>query len=359
MNPEQNGICESPFYSIEIRSGGKVNLCSPAFMKYEDCYLGNIFEQDFSEIWNCTKAREFRRLAMQSKHPFCNRVKCNMLYNVHTKPDIDVSSGFSEVIPTYPTHVVFSHDPQCNVRCIFCRDEHIHNTPEQLKELDSHIESHYLPLCRDAKIVKMQGAGEIFASKHSRNLIKAIAQRYPEIKFHIQSNGTLFDKKNCDDLGITNRLHKAVICAHATTKTTYNKLVLDGNFERVMKNIEWLGSLKKEGRLKYLYLGFVVSAINYREMNDYVLLARAHGAESYFVELRIENEPTFREEKKLAITDKRHPEYNRLCRLLKDPVFSSSDCHLDLVFKNMRPVTMFTRIRNRMRKKFGVSGERG
>ncbi|MDR3302764.1 MAG: hypothetical protein LBT01_09610 [Spirochaetaceae bacterium] len=113
--------------------------------------------------------------------------------------------------------------------------------------------------------------------------------------------------------------------------------MLDGNFERVMKNIEWLGSLKKEGRLKYLYLGFVVSAINYREMKDYVLLARAHGAESYFVELRIENEPTFREEKKLVITDKRRPEYNRLCRLLKDPVFSLSDCHLDLVFKNVCP----------------------
>jgi MoaA/NifB/PqqE/SkfB family radical SAM enzyme len=340
--------CQNLFYSIEVRANGKVNLCSPAFIDYDDCYIGNIFEQDFESIWNGDKAREFRRLALEGKYPYCHTGKCNMLVGLMFKPDIDVSGGFSEVIPSYPTHVVFSHDPQCNVRCIFCRDEHIHNTSEQLKEMDAHIESHYLPLCRDAKIVKMQGAGEIFASKHSRNLIKAIAQKYPEIKFHIQSNGTLFDKKNCDDLGITNRLHKAVVCAHATTKTTYNKLVLDGNFERVMRNIEWLGSLKKKGELTYLYLGFVVSAINYREMKDYVLLARKHGAESYFVELRIENEPTFREEKKLAITDKRHPEYNRLCRLLKDPVFSSSDCHLDLVFKNMRPVSPLDRIKYRM-----------
>jgi MoaA/NifB/PqqE/SkfB family radical SAM enzyme len=348
MESKYEGICESPFYSIEVRSDGKVNLCSPAFIKYEDCYIGNIFEQDFSEIWNCLKAREFRRLAMQHNHPYCNRHKCAMLYNVHTKPDIDVSGGFSEFIPTYPTHVVFSHDPQCNVRCIFCRDNHIHNTAEQVKEMDSKIESHYLPLCRDAKIVKMQGAGEIFASRHSRNLIKAIAGRYPDIQFHLQSNGTLFDKENCDELGITDRLYKAVICAHAVTKATYDKLVLDGSFDKVMKNIEWLGSLKKAGKLKYFYLGFVVSAINYREMKDYVLLARQHGAEAYFVELRIENEPTHREEKKLAITDKRHPEYNRLCRMLKDPVFSSPGCHLDLVFKTMRPVSFFIRMKDRI-----------
>jgi MoaA/NifB/PqqE/SkfB family radical SAM enzyme len=350
MESKRKTICESPFYSIEVRANGKVNLCSPAFIRYEDCYIGNIFEQDFSEIWNGPKAREFRSLAIQHNHPYCNRAKCNMLYNVHTKPDIDVSGGFSEIIPVYPTHVVFSHDPQCNVRCIFCRDAHIHNTAEQLKEMDSKIESHYLPLCRNAKIVKMQGAGEIFASRHSRNLIKAIAQKYPNIQFHLQSNGTLFDRENCDELGITGRLYKAVICAHAVTKATYDKLVLDGNFERVMQNIAWLGSLKKAGKLKYFYLGFVVSAVNYWEMKDYVLLARRHGAEAYFVELRIENEPTVREEKKLAITDKRHPEYNRLCKALRDPVFSSPDCHLDLVFRNLHPVSIFTRIKNRMGK---------
>jgi MoaA/NifB/PqqE/SkfB family radical SAM enzyme len=346
-------ICQNLFYSIEVRSEGKVNLCSPAFIDYNDCYIGNIFEQDFAAIWNGEKARKLRKLALENKYPYCRIEKCKMLCaELMFKPDIDVSGGFSEIIPTYPTHVVFSHDPQCNVRCIFCRDAHIHNTAEQIREMDSKIKSHYLPLCRNAKIVKMQGAGEIFASRHSRNLIKAIAQKYPDIQFHLQSNGTLFDRENCDELGITGRLYKAVICAHAVTKETYDKLVLDGNFERVLQNIAWLGSLKKEGKLKYFYLGFVVSAVNYREMKEYVLLARRYGAEAYFVELRIENEPTFREEKKLAVTDKRHPGYNRLCKTLRDPVFSSPDCHLDLVFKNMRPVSIFTRIKNRMEKNF-------
>jgi MoaA/NifB/PqqE/SkfB family radical SAM enzyme len=322
------------------------------FINYEDCYIGNVFEANFENIWNGEKAREFRKLAMDGKYPWCRTDKCAMLADLMFKPDIDVSGGFSEIISSYPTHVVFTHDAQCNVRCIFCRDRHIVNTPEQIKELDAKIESHYLPLCRDAKIVKMQGAGELFASRHSRNLIKAIARRYPAVKFHIQSNGTMFDKENCDELGITARIHKAVICAHAVTKATYDKIVLDGNFERVMRNIEWLGSLKKEGRLKYFYLGFVVMAVNYKEMEDYILLARRNGAEAYFVELRIENEPTFREEKKLAITDRRHPEYNRICKMLKNPVFSSPDCHLDLVFRNMRPLPFFEQVKARMTAKW-------
>jgi MoaA/NifB/PqqE/SkfB family radical SAM enzyme len=166
--------------------------------------------------------------------------------------------------------------------------------------------------------------------------MQAIAARYPDIQFHIQSNGILFSRENCDKLGLTNRLHKAVICAHAATKETYDKMVIDGNFDSVMRNIEWLGGLKKSGKLKYFYLGFVVTALNYREMKDYVLLGRKHGAESYFVELRIENEPTHREEKKLAITDTRHPEYHKFLKLLRDPLFDSPDCHLDLVFENMR-----------------------
>jgi len=331
--------CQNLFYSVEVRENGKINLCSLAFMNYEDCYIGNLFEENFEDFWNGEKVRNLRRMAFDGQYPHCKSDKCSMLVGLMFKPDIDVSGGFSEYIKSYPTHVVFTHDSQCNVNCVFCGNIQKSYPAEKVKEMDSRIETHFLPLCRDAKIVKLQGAGEVFASKHSRNLTKAIAQKYPNIKFHIQSNGIFFDKRNCDDLGITDRLHKAVICAHATKEKTYGKLVKGGNFKPVLKNIEWLGSLKKEGKLKFFYMGFIVTAFNYKEMKDYIMIARKAGAEVYFVQLRIENQWLEKNERRVAITNESHPKYNDLVRRLQDPIFTSPDVHLDAVFKTLKPIT--------------------
>jgi polysaccharide pyruvyl transferase WcaK-like protein/MoaA/NifB/PqqE/SkfB family radical SAM enzyme len=339
-------ICNALFYTIEVRENGFINLCSLAFIDPENCVLGSIFERPFDELWNGERALKIRKYALEGKYPYCATKQCHVCYKIRTTPDIDDSGGFAEFINSYPTHVTFSHDFQCNVTCIFCRDCMRYNTPAQTKALDEKIEKYYLPLCKNAKIVKLQGSGEVFASRHSRNLVKAIAKKYPDVKFHIQSNGIMFDKKNLDELGITERLYKAVICAHAATKETYDKHVINGNFEAVMKNIEWLGELKKSGRLPHFELGFVVTAYNYQEMKDYVRLAQKHGALAYFVELRVENEPTFREEKRLAITDPRHPKHNHLIRLLKDDIFNSPDCLIDIIFKELEPVSLGTRIKN-------------
>ena len=52
-----------------------------------------------------------------------------------------------------------------------------------------------LPILKQAEIVSLNGAGEALASKHGKKLIKAIAEKYPDIKFELRTNGILCCKK--------------------------------------------------------------------------------------------------------------------------------------------------------------------
>ena len=92
---------------------------------------------------------------------------------------------------------------------------------------------------------------------YSQKIIKKAAQMYPNLKFELLTNGLLFNEKFVDELGIVNKIERIVVSLHAARKTTYETIMRGSKYDLVHKNLEWIFSLKKSGKIKDVCLIFV------------------------------------------------------------------------------------------------------
>lgn len=194
--------------------------------------------------------------------------------------------------------------------------------------------------------VVLSGVGEALFSPHSRKLIKRISEIFPKVKFSLISNGILCDKKNLEELGIIDKLISITISLHATKKSTYDKLVVNGDFNKVINNLNFLSEMKKMGKLDKFILNFVVNSYNYKEMVPYVKMAQKIGATVGFLELlKLEtNEDVY---EKINIFDKHHPQYNSFVKVLKNPIFHSEICTINDTMLNLKPISIFELLKNK------------
>lgn len=318
-----NEVCTFPFTAAQISARGEVFVCCPPWCSSYS--FGNIFEQSFDEIWNGEKAKEFRRQFINENYKYCNLDLCVKDCSRDIKPTETVAK---------PETFIFCYDSVCNVKCIFCRSCH---EKQDLSYFDENMDSIIVDMLENAKNVVLSGVGEALFSPHSRKLIQRISQIYPDIKFSLISNGILCDEENLTELGIINNLLSVTISFHSVTKTTYNKLVKNGDFDKVIKNLEFLSNLKKSGKLQKFILNFVVNAYNYKEMADYIKLSEKYGATVGFLELlKLETNSNVFEE--LNICDMKHPKYNDFVKMMKNPVFKSDKCTINEEMLSLKPI---------------------
>ena len=323
-----NKFCKHPFHTIQIQNTGEVYCCCCYWTNFYS--FGNIFEKSFDEIWNGEKAKEFRKQFIENNYKYCNLEVCDP-YLQEFEPDYTAD---------YPKKVEFSYDRRCNVRCIFCRNEKNKEEEEYNRQKEKRIEENFdrifTPIIEKAEVVELNSAGELFASKHSIEIVKKIIKINPNIEFNIISNGILFTKENIDTIGLRKHLNTVIISMHASTEKTYNKLVEHGNFKALMENIKYLSKLKKEGSLQNLQLNFVVTAINYKEMKSFVKLAKKLNAKAFFINYhrQIDSDELMQ---KLDISLPTHQKYNSLVKLLKHPIFKEECCVLNDYLKELKP----------------------
>jgi MoaA/NifB/PqqE/SkfB family radical SAM enzyme len=182
----------------------------------------------------------------------------------------------------------------------------------------------------------MLASGEVFASRHGRALVKAITNTYPDIKFNIVSNGVLFDEKNYNELGLNEKLNQVTISVHSATKSTYDKLIRNGDYYRLWKNIRWLNNLKKEQKMNNLDLVFTITHINYLEMAKFAKQAIDLGIEFKFFEYRKEEGEFAKLYDIAAVWLPNNKYHKKFLKVLKNPVFDSSLCYLSDNIQKLR-----------------------
>ena len=333
---EKHAICTFPFDSAQISMQGDVFVCCPPWCNSYS--FGNIYEQSFDEIWNGEKAKEFRRQFINENYSICNLDLCVKDCSHKIIP--------LEVVPK-PKTFIFCYDSLCNVKCIFCRSCH---QKQDLSYFDENMDSIIENMLENAENVVLSGVGEALFSPHSRRLIKRISEKFPQVKFSLISNGILCDRENLEELGIIDKLISITISLHATKKETYDKLVINGDFNKVMNNLNFLSELKKERKLDRFILNFVVNAYNYKEMVPYMQMAQKIGATVGFLEL-LELETNKDIYEKINIFNERHPEFNKFVKVLKNPIFRSEICTINDCMLNIKPISFWKSLKYRFFKK--------
>ena len=313
-------FCTQPFNRIEIFEDGNVYNCCPQFVSYYS--IGNIYQTPFDEIWNGEKAIELRRKILNNDYSLCDDI-CNRKVN----NDIN-ENGYNVFVEKYPEEISISTDNICNIRCRMCRDKQMH-TEYNKDNVDEEIKKIWLPILKDARIVRFGCTGEPFASYKEIKLIQSAAQTYPNLKFHFHTNGILGTEEKLKELKVFNRIEKISISLHCASRETYNKIILDGNYDKVMSNIKLYSNMRKNNLIKEFRLIFVVFSENYKEMPDFVKLAKENNAKVEFWALRLnENTQIGQKFDDYSVINPKHKEHNQLIEILKQPIFQDRDVKL-------------------------------
>ena len=79
---------------------------------------------------------------------------------------------------------------------------------------------------------------------------------------------------------------KVAISVDAATEETYKKIRRGGNYSKLMSNLEYIAKKRKEGKIAYWRLNYVIQSINVNEIGLFVSIAEQLGVdEIYFHEI--------------------------------------------------------------------------
>lgn len=325
-------FCKRPFEEIEIHNTGEVYACCPNWNKFYS--LGNIFKDSFEDVWNSDKAIDLRARILNNDYSLCDYEGCAYLkqnyfpnrYEYECRPKMD----------TYPLTVKFVYDYECNIACSICRDKLKRLSDEELELLNSKIDTFFLPMLKSAKVLIINAYGDPFGSRHSRLVIKKAAEKYPNLKFDFHTNGILCDETHFKNLNITpEKIDKIRISIHAATAKTYDKIVRGGGiyFPQIIKNLKYLQRIRKQCDFP-VYIHFVITKFNYKEMPDFVKLAKKVNAIPCFWEFRQEN-CAYPNNDDNYIYREEHPLHKDFLKVLRNPILLTCKDNISPIIFNL------------------------
>lgn len=306
-------FCQHPFNRIEIYENGDVYNCCPPFINYYS--IGNIFKTPFDKIWNGEKIIELRKKILNSDFSLCNDI-CNRKNQDETN-----YRNYAEYVSEFPEEISISSDNRCNVKCRICRDEFFCTNYDKAK-IDEEIDNIWLPILKNAKLLRFGCSGEPFASYKEISLIKKAAQKYPNLKFHFHTNGILANEKLLKELNIYDRIDTITVSLHSSSRWTYNKIVVGGKYDKVMSNLKLYSTMKKENLINNFRMIFVVYSENYKDMIKFVKLATKLNATAEFWALRLVESTKIGENfDKYSIINKNHKSHKDFLKIINNPIF--------------------------------------
>jgi len=321
-----SGSCLAPFENIEIHSGGDIYPCCPDYLYNPPTAFGNIVDADFKDIWNGPRFNEIRQKILNNDYSLCDRKICDYNASSYTE-DFDASKQG-------PKKIFLCYDQECNYRCITCTDKILTNTDEELKTLDNTVLPKILSLLKDAESIMFSG-GDPLAARHSRQLIKAVCEKNTKAKLCFFTNGYFFNEQNMKELGVE-KIKTLSISINAATRETYNKIMRIDAFDRIMENLKFASDWKKQGKLEDIDINFIVHSMNYKEMIDFVKIAEKFDAKAIFWEYRPwPNTEMEKHYKEVAVFEPYHKDYQKLKKILHNPIFKSKHCVLYPLMQNI------------------------
>jgi molybdenum cofactor biosynthesis enzyme MoaA len=350
--------CLRPFTDIDITYYNITSSCCESWLP--DFNAGDIEKRTLMEIWNSELILRHRRSVLDGSYRYCSKERCPFLlsedHQLFTQDELqavlDADERELELEPPLkrirqfapwiryilerkvrldilPANYNLGYDETCNLRCPSCRSQNIVHTQgkEYIRRLKIHqkvfkeIEKNGFERVRNFVV---SGAGDPFLSRIFQELLfKFDGTKYPLLKFMIMTNGVLLTPETWEKMSkIHANIDNIFISIDAATPETYRKIRINGDFERLVKNIEFLGRKRKENKLNQLILALVVQKNNYKEMADVVAIAKKYHVDRVNFS-SLDNWESWELEQYYAnaVCNPRHPEYRQLLQVLRNPVF--------------------------------------
>jgi len=315
--------CPEPFTRFDIGPNGDVSVCCGHWVNKQ---IGNFTNDSVESIVNSPDAIKIRNSILNGSYKYCNHLECRPMIQetlpVKTeliKNDTDIPIQSSHVIE----QVLFAYDRSCNLSCPSCRTEKVMEKTSDVDKKVRAVTEKLLPIMSSLKILNINPAGELFASKASRRLLHHISdETCPNLQIEIISNGTLFSETEWKKFpGIHNKVKSVRVSIDAASKRTFESLRRLAIYEPFIENIQFLSRLRKEGLVPQLQFSFTYQLENFREMPDFVKFAKNMNADLVIFE-RLQNLGAYSDEEyqRIAVHKYYHVEFAEFKSIINNPI---------------------------------------
>lgn len=285
--------------------------------------FGNILYS--TDAYNDYQARILKLSSLNKTFCFCNFDICRKMPN----ENIDLNIKKLET-KEYPTELTICSDKTCNLMCNSCRKKHYVPTKKQ-KDITSKITEKLINSdWLNKSTIVMAGQGEVFCSREYQKILLSVLKGK---KIKLLTNGTLLNENNWKKVEEKYDEIYVSISIDAARKETYEYL-RHGNYEHLMKNLKMLGELRKQNRLKYFQLNYVIQKDNYKEVKEFIELGKSINVDVIqFTKLNNWGTTTKKKYIENSLIKDNHLELE-LYELFKDPIFNEKIVNIE-IFKEL------------------------
>lgn len=273
----KNYFCGKPFEWLELSLNRRFYLCCPNWLP------NPIRATSALAAWNSETAREIRQSILDGSFSFCQNCPYLSEKTGPVKPldmvDDEVMKDIIEnkrtTLQRGPVWLNFSHDPSCNLTCPSCRVKPARSTPHALHRRKRIMDRTLMELKDHLQWLYLSGSGDPFGNPLYFELLRELKETdHPRLKLYLHSNGQLFDRQRWQDIAAINQRVKWVhISVDAASRETY-LLNRKSNWETLLKNLDFISSLRQHGPVEIFEISMVVQQNNWQEMLQFIELAR-------------------------------------------------------------------------------------
>src|SRR5262249_21498203 len=138
-----------------------------------------------------------------------------------------------------------------------------------------------VPFLVDTKWLFLSGDGDPFASRHYRDVLCETAGNV-SLRIKLHTNAVLCDERAWADCRLHGRVDHVQVSIDAARPETYAIVRRGGDFARLRRNLEFIARMHADGEVRGFVLAFVVQALNFREIPEFVRLGQSLGVDQVY-----------------------------------------------------------------------------
>jgi len=276
--------CLAPFTRLELTKSGVLPCCA-SWIKMGP--LGSVLENDLLEIWNNERFQYLREKMYNNEYlETCSDKNCPIILsgemidldsidrNAYYVTDqlVDDIKNKRAILSVPPARITLSDSGACNLKCIMCGSgRNYQNEDTRVAKRTMEEVKKILP---NLKEIRLTGDGDPFFRQDTREFLETFEPaKYPDLEFIILTNGQMLNHRMWDKIK-HNNIKEIWVSVDAATKETYEKIRVGGNWERLLTNLEMISNLRAQGIIKFFEINMTVMRSNYKEVIDFVRLAK-------------------------------------------------------------------------------------
>lgn len=258
------------FYDYLYVDNSEGNICFCPWMDPKYSCIGNLNHDKIENAYNGDYANHLRSTMDDQTFKYCRPEACPFIQNNELEEISSEEYENRKKDSYYPTIINMAYDFVCNQSCETCRKS-VFVPPSGYDEQMYTIQEKLAPYLNTAKRITASGHGDPFASKYMMSVLENLHPTEPDCSFLLETNGVFFDEEHWERIKHLEKFRiELVVTINSFDPFTYRHISRGGNYEKMMRNLDFMTLLRKNGNIAHLTNTLVIQDRNFREIPSFI-----------------------------------------------------------------------------------------